>query len=356
MMLLLFLALGLLLVGTVLLVVGADWFLDGAGDLARALGVSALVLGVLLAGLEPEEMLTAAIASARGAPALAVGNVIGTNVTMVTVALGLSALIFPMTISVRVRRQALIATLVSIIPIVLLFLGAVTQLEGVFLLVVFVGYTLFLFRTDREAMKRMTEAEAKDDDDGDEDQQPHARPRLRWKPVLLTFAGLAAMAIGGPAIVEGALRLAQIIGLGQGAVGATIVSLGTGAEMIRPRRECGTEETVGYPGRRDSWLLCLQFAGHAGIGCRDSLHSRGPPGDLRRLTGHGGSPSRPFGPRLVWEDLPCHGWPAGSRLRRLPGGRRRAAPAGKLIHRSAVVGTAQGRAEDLAHVVGRMRR
>jgi cation:H+ antiporter len=231
-MLALFLALGLLAVGTLLLVLGADWFLDGAGDLARALGVSALVVGVLLAGLEPEEMLTAAIASARGAPALAVGNVIGTNVTMATVALGLSALIFPMTISVRVRRQALIATLVSIIPIVLLFLGAVTQLEGVFLLVVFVGYTLFLFRTDREAMKRMTEAEAEDDDDGDEDQQPHARPRLRWKPVLLTFAGLAAMAIGGPAIVEGALRLAQIIGLGQGAVGATIVSLGTGAEMI----------------------------------------------------------------------------------------------------------------------------
>lgn len=231
-MLALFLALGLLAVGTLLLVLGADWFLDGAGDLARALGVSALVVGVLLAGLEPEEMLTAAIASARGAPALAVGNVIGTNVTMATVALGLSALIFPMTISVRVRRQALIATLVSIIPIVLLFLGAVTQLEGVFLLVVFVGYTLFLFRTDREAMKRMTEAEAEDDDDGDEDRQPHARPRLRWKPVLLTFAGLAAMAIGGPAIVEGALRLAQIIGLGQGAVGATIVSLGTGAEMI----------------------------------------------------------------------------------------------------------------------------
>ncbi len=86
-MLPLFTALGLLIVGTVLLVVGADWFLDGAGDLARTLGVSALVLGVVLAGLEPEEILTAAIASARGAPTLAVGNVIGTNVTIVTMAL-----------------------------------------------------------------------------------------------------------------------------------------------------------------------------------------------------------------------------------------------------------------------------
>ena len=228
-MLLLFLALGLLLVGTVLLVVGVDWFLDGAGDLARALGVSALVLGVLLAGLEPEEMLTAAIASARGAPTLAVGNVIGTNVTIVTAALGLSALIFPMVIDRSVRRQALIATLVSVLPIVLLFLGIVTQLEGVLLLLVFVGYTMFLFRTDREAVQRLV---ASEDDDDDGDQEKHSRPRLHWKPVLLTFGGLAAMAVGGPSIVEGALRLAQIIGIGQGAVGATIVSLGTGAEMI----------------------------------------------------------------------------------------------------------------------------
>src|SRR5205085_3743840 len=198
-MLPLFLALILLLIGTVLLVFGADWFLDGAGDLARALGISALVLGVLLAGLEPEEMLTAAIASARGAPTLAVGNVIGTNVTIVTVALGLSALIFPLVIDRRVRRQALIATLVSIIPIVLLFLGAVTQLEGILLLVVFIGYTLFLFRTDRESIKRLAEVET--DDDNDKDQQSPARPRLHWKPVLLTIGGLVAMAVGGPAIV-----------------------------------------------------------------------------------------------------------------------------------------------------------
>src|ERR1700737_408224 len=109
MMLPLLLALILLLIGTALLVVGADWFLDGAGDLARDLGVSALVVGVLLAGLEPEEMLTAAIASARGAPTLAVGNVIGTNVTIVTLALGLSVLIFPMIIEKAVRRQALLA-------------------------------------------------------------------------------------------------------------------------------------------------------------------------------------------------------------------------------------------------------
>jgi cation:H+ antiporter len=228
-MLSLFFPLLLLVVGTVLLLTGADWFLDGAGDLARALGISALVLGILLAGLEPEEMLTAAIASARSAPALAVGNVVGTNVTIVTAALGLSALLFPLVIDQRVRRQALIATLVSIIPVVLLFLGTVTQLEGVLLVVVFVGYTVLLFRMDREAIKRMAEA---DDDDDDDEKAGQVRPRLHWKSILLTFGGLVAMAVGGPAMVEGALRLTQVIGLSQGVVGATIVSLGTGAEMI----------------------------------------------------------------------------------------------------------------------------
>lgn len=230
MMLPLLITLTLLIVGTLLLLWGADWFLDGVGDLARTFGMSALVLGVILAGLEPEEMLTAAIASARGAPMLAVGNVIGTNVTIVTFALGLSALISPMVIDQSTRRQAIIATLVSIIPIVLLFLGIVTQLAGALLLLLFAGYTIFLFRTDREAVKRLAASEA--DADDDDEQQSQARSRLRWPPVALTIGGLAAMAVGGPAIVEGALRLAHIIGLSQGAVGATIVSLGTGAEMI----------------------------------------------------------------------------------------------------------------------------
>ena len=72
-------------------------------------------------------------------------------------------------------------------------------------------------------------AERKADDD---DQHLSGSSRFPVKPTLLTFGGLVAMAAGGPAIVEGALRFAQTAGLSQGIVGATIVSLGTGAEMI----------------------------------------------------------------------------------------------------------------------------
>ena len=231
-MLALLLALTLLILGTLLLVFGADWFLDGVNDFARSLGVSALVLGIVLAGLEPDEMLTAAIASVRGAPSLAVGDVLGTNITITTAALGLSALIFPIAIDRALRRQAIIATLISIIPIILLFFGVVTRPAGILLLLIFVAYTIFLFRTDRESALLLTSSDDDDDDDDQYENTTHPSRRFSWKPTLLTIGGLVAVAAGGPAIVEGALRLSRLAGLSQGTIGATIVSLGTGAEMI----------------------------------------------------------------------------------------------------------------------------
>lgn len=227
--------LGLLVVGTILLLLGADWFMDGVRDLARSLGMSALVLGVLLAGLEPEEMLTAALASGRGAPALAVGNVIGTNVTIVTLALGLSALIFPLVLERKVRRQALIATGVSLLPLSFLFFGFVNRIEGALLLAIFLGYTLVLLRTDRKAIQHIEAAKTVNSDANrvGAAQGKLTRPQEPlWKLIALTVGGLLALSIGGPALVEGALRLASLAGLGAGVVGATIVSLGTGAEMI----------------------------------------------------------------------------------------------------------------------------
>jgi|SRR5690348_16672916 len=227
-------AVALLSGGALLLLRGADWFMDGVGDLARVLGVSAVALGAVLAGLEPEEMLTAAVASGRGAPDLAVGNVIGTNVTIVTLALGLAALIAPITIARAVRRQALLATLVSAVPVVLLVSGLVSRLAGALLLALFVAYTIVLFRGDRAAVARLAALEEDDDDDDDDVDQrrPAMRAHARWRLIGVTLAGLMAMAVGGPALVEGALRLAALAGVGGGVVGLSIVSLGTGAEMI----------------------------------------------------------------------------------------------------------------------------
>lgn len=228
-------ALALLMAGALLLLKGADWFVDGAGDIARALGISALLIGAVLAGLEPEEMLTAAIASARGAPDLALGNAIGTNITILTAALGLSATLAPIRLT-GVARQAIIATLASVPPIVLLLTGIITRLEGALLIVLFAGYTLVLIRADRSALDRREELEELEERPKPQTNIGPKRPERKQdyvrRKALITLGGLVLMALGGPAIVEGALRLAAIAGLGQGAVGLTIVSLGTSAEMI----------------------------------------------------------------------------------------------------------------------------
>jgi cation:H+ antiporter len=218
-------AFALFIIGVVLLIKGADWFLDGVQDLALSLGISAVVLGILLASLEPEEMLTAAIASFRGAPALAVGNVLGTNIVITTLAIGLSALIFPIAIDRTIRRQAVIVTIVSIIPTFFLLTGSVSRLAGLFMLLLFGGYTFLLLRQKPPTLHQL-EDELTDDDD-DAKQPPRLLPLL-----VLTFGGLIAMALGGFLLVEGALQLAASFGVSEGLIGATIVSLGTGAEMI----------------------------------------------------------------------------------------------------------------------------
>jgi cation:H+ antiporter len=240
------LALALLVVGGALLIKGADWFTDSAGDLAHSVGVSALLIGIVLAGLEPEEMLTAAVAAGRGATDLAVGDVIGTNITIVTLALGLAAVLVPIHLSGSIRTQAIVASLASIPPIVLLYLGVVPRWTGIALLVGFALYTLILIRVDRKALARYETLEALEsggDDTSDEAGTPGAQPEprvyttqqrraylLRKSSVIL--GALLAMAVGGPAVVEGALQLAAVVGLRQSAVGLTVVSLGTGAEMV----------------------------------------------------------------------------------------------------------------------------
>ena len=214
----------LIAIGTGFLLWGADLFMDGVRDLSKTLGISALVLGIILAGLEPEEMLTAAIASGQDRGSIALGDVIGTNITITTLALGLSALLFPIAIDRVMRRQALTATLVSLPPMLLLLFVPVGRLVGFFLLLLFMGYTIFLLRQDRQAIEQLAENDDDDDDDGQRSN--------RVKPVLMTLAGLVVMVVGGPLIVYGATWLTKSTPLSGSVVGATIVSLATGAEMI----------------------------------------------------------------------------------------------------------------------------
>ena len=104
---------GLLAVSAVLLIAGAELFAEHVGAAARGLGITVFGAAFLLAGAEPEEMITAVIASGRHRPGLAAGDAIGANLTMLTLVLGLAALARPLPFGGRVRAYALWSALAA---------------------------------------------------------------------------------------------------------------------------------------------------------------------------------------------------------------------------------------------------
>ncbi len=119
-----------LAISAVVLTVGAELFAEHATGAGRRLGVSALAVGLVLAGAEPEEMITAIFASVRHHPGIAAGDAIGANVTMLTAVLGLAALARPLRFPGRVRTYALAASAAGVAAAVLLTAGRLRPWAG----------------------------------------------------------------------------------------------------------------------------------------------------------------------------------------------------------------------------------
>jgi cation:H+ antiporter len=128
-----------LVASAVSLTAGSELFAEHASAAGRRFGVTALAVGLVLAGAEPEEMITAIFASARRLPGVAAGDAVGANVTMLTMILGLAALARPLELSGRVRTYALAASAAGVAAAVSLLGGLVSRAEGAALLV---GYLL----------------------------------------------------------------------------------------------------------------------------------------------------------------------------------------------------------------------
>ena len=235
----------LLLLGAVMLVGGAELFAENVTSAARRVGLTALALGVLLAGAEPEEAVTAALASARDHPELAAGDALGANFVVLTLSLGLAA---------RVREYAVAAAVAGVAVIAVLADGTVGRLEGGLLVVAYVAAVAWVWRRERRppTIGEMAENEADDDlDDRDEsdgsvapaaftgsgkdtaqelaDPEPGAPGGFA---LLLVLAGVLLMVGGGWLAVTGAERLVEGLGLDDTGVGLTLLALATSAEML----------------------------------------------------------------------------------------------------------------------------
>jgi cation:H+ antiporter len=227
---------GLFLLGAsaVLLIVGAELFAEHAAAAGRRVGVSALAVALLVAGAEPEEMITAAFASARHHPGIAAGDAIGANVTMLTLVFGIAALLAGLPVGGRVRWYAVGAAVAGALAAGLASTGHLGRPVGGLLVAVYIGGVAIVWRAERHPPLIGDVAEAMDAPATKESAPPHALASTKrgTLALVLVLAGVGLMALGGRLAVDGAEKIVESFGVSDSAVGLTLVALATTAELF----------------------------------------------------------------------------------------------------------------------------
>lgn len=208
----------LLAVGFVLLVKGADWFVDGAASIAAKLGIPQLVIGLTIVamGTSAPEAAVSLTAAFHGNADITVGNVVGSNIMNVLVILGLAALICPMKVAKLTAFVDIPVTFAISLLLLLLGLdGIISRLDAGILLVVFIGYLSYLFFMTKKGLI------------SGESEEEVAKIQSVPKALLFTAIGLALIIVGSSFAVDAASAIAKMLGLSERFIGLTIVALGT---------------------------------------------------------------------------------------------------------------------------------
>jgi cation:H+ antiporter len=218
----------LLMVGAALLTAGAEGFAENVAPASARLGVSVLALGVLLAGAEPEEAITAALASGQGHPALAVGDAIGANLVILTLTLGLAALVTRLPVGRRALEYAVASAVLGALTALLLLNGVLGRLEGALLVLLYAAGVVVVWRREKQPPLIGELAELSEEQRTPTQSDDHTTSRALLKVLL----GLLGMVVGGAFAVRGAEGLVDVFGAGESVIGLTVLALATSAEMV----------------------------------------------------------------------------------------------------------------------------
>lgn len=221
-----------LIFGLVLLVAGGELLVRGAVGLAEKAGVSALVIGLVIVGFGTSmpELVTSVEAAMAGSPAIAWGNIVGSNIANSLLILGAAALVAPIVIESRSRwRDPGVALVASLLLLLLAVSGTSGVLVGAALIVGLVGYIAWCYREERLVEPETVHNALYDRAQALEmsDLGLHANAGGWARPVLFTLVGLAVLIGGGRLLVTGAIDLARLAGLTETLIGLTIVAVGT---------------------------------------------------------------------------------------------------------------------------------
>lgn len=217
-----------LILGFLLLVKGADLFVDGASSIAKRLRIPSLIIGLTIVafGTSAPELAVSVTAALKVSNDIALGNVVGSNIFNLLVVIGVSAMICPLAVEKSMIKKdyplSIGATLLLGLLVMDQFLGkkdamSLSRLDGIILLA---GFALFMYLTIREGL-----AKRKEQLQSQEEEIPvkYSLP----VSILLSVAGLLGIIFGGDMTVNSAKEIARAFGLSEALIGLTIVAIGT---------------------------------------------------------------------------------------------------------------------------------
>ncbi|MCM1539774.1 MAG: calcium/sodium antiporter [Blautia sp.] len=208
----------LLVVGFVLLMKGADWFVEGASKIADRFGIPQLVIGLTIVamGTSLPEAAVSITSALKGSAGITIGNVLGSNIMNVLVILGLTSVIRAIAVQKSTIKYEIPFTIV--ITVLLAAMGLadnrVGRLEGVILWVFMILYLLYLLKMAKKG-EAPTEAEQEE------------KETSLLKMIVMVVVGAAMIVIGSDVTVDAATELAVIFGMDDRLIGLTIVAFGT---------------------------------------------------------------------------------------------------------------------------------
>lgn len=214
-----------LVVGFVLLVKGADFFVEGSSSVARRLRVPSLIIGLTIVsmGTSLPEAAVSITASVTGNNAMAVSNVVGSNIFNLMVVCGACALFAPLAVKAdSLKKEFPFSILITVLLLGLGYWGmAVGRIDGIVFLILFIMFLVWMVRSALAARKAgVVQA-------GEEEEENSRTPLPVWRCVIYIVGGAAAIALGGDLVVDAASAIAAQFGLSQNLIGLTIVALGT---------------------------------------------------------------------------------------------------------------------------------
>ena len=229
----------ILIVGFVLLIKGADFFVEGSSAVAKRLRIPSMIIGMTIVamGTSLPECAVSVTASLTDNNTLAISNAIGSNIFNLLVVCGVCSLFVPLAVQTStLQKEFPLSIFCAGLLLLLGYLGmTLGHIDGIILIIIFAGYLLWMIQSARNA-RNQTFADEDSDTAGsrtslsaEEIEQVASNINLlpAWKCIIFILGGMIAIKYGGDFVVNGASAIASSLGLSQTLIGLTIIAMGT---------------------------------------------------------------------------------------------------------------------------------